>query len=138
MKKICYKISSVVLSALVLFSTLSFTIDMHYCGSRLVDVALFKEAKSCGMEQMQMLTSCGDMIKKKSCCKDKQVIIDGQDDLKDTLTQLSLEQQVFVTSFVYTYLNIVPDVNTSITSFIGHSPPIPDKDLQILYETFLI
>ncbi|MEW7277881.1 hypothetical protein ABW636_04745 [Aquimarina sp. 2201CG1-2-11] len=138
MKKVFHKIASVLLATLVLFSTLSFTVDMHYCGSRLVDVALFKEAKSCGMEQMQKLLSCGDTVKKKSCCKDKQVVIEGQDDLKDTVTKLTLDQEVFATSYIYTYQNIAPDVISSITSFIGHSPPIPDKDFQVLYETFLI
>ncbi len=138
MKEIFYKISAILMSAMVLLSTLSFTVGQHYCGDNLVDMALFKEAKSCGMEQVQFTNTCGDTIEKKSCCSDKQILLDGQDDLKDNTVKLSFEQQVFIISYAYSYLNLFKDLDASTPSFIGHPPPILDKDYQVLYETFLI
>ena len=38
------------MAIVVLFSTMSFTVDMHYCGDNLVETAIFHKAKGCGME----------------------------------------------------------------------------------------
>jgi len=121
----------------VLFSTMSFTVDMHYCGDTLVDSALFKKAKSCGME-MQNPSTEGCAITKKDCCNDQQVKIDGQDDLKSSFDQLTLEQQVFVTSFAYSYLNLFNGFNEDNTSFSESPPPLLVKQIFKLDECYLI
>ncbi len=138
MKELFYKISTVLMAIIVLFSTVSFTVDMHYCGDTLVDLAVFKEAKSCEMEEMQLPQNFDNTVKKKSCCTDRQIIFEGQDNLKDTPVKLSFQQQAFIISYTYSYLYLFEDSNTVFTSFIGHPPPLLDKDYQVLYETFLI
>ena len=50
----------------VLFSTMSFTMNMHYCGGTLVESAIFQKAKGCGMEMEKPSTEeCS--ITKKNC-----------------------------------------------------------------------
>jgi len=117
---------------------MSFTVDKHYCGDKLVDMAFFKEAKNCGMEQMKPTKECGDKMEKKSCCTDKQILIEGEDDLKNSPVKLTLEQQVFLVSLTYTYYNLLIPIDAPSNSFAGHPPPLLDKDYQVLYETFLI
>jgi len=81
----------------VLFSTMSFTVNMHYCGDTLVETTLFNKAKGCGME-MEKPSTEGCSITKKNCCDDKQLVIDGQDELKLNFDKLTFEQQQFVAS----------------------------------------
>ena len=50
MKQVFHKTLAISMSFVVLFSTMSFTINMHYCGDTLVETALFQKAKGCGME----------------------------------------------------------------------------------------
>lgn len=138
MKEFFHKISAIVLATLVLFSTMSFTVDMHYCGDNLVDIAFFKEAKTCGMEQMKPTKECGDKMEEKSCCTDKQIVVEGEDDLKNTVVNLSFEQQVFLVSFVHSYYNLFESTEAADTPFLERPPPLLDKDYQVLYETFLI
>jgi hypothetical protein len=138
MKEVFHKILALSMSVMVLLSTMSFTVDMHYCGNNLVDVALFKEAKTCGMEQMQPTEECGDKMEKKSCCTDKQIVVEGEDDLKISVVNLSFEQQVFLISYTYAYYNLFESTEATTTSYLGHPPPLLDKDYQVLYETFLI
>ena len=57
----------------VLFSTMSFTIDKHYCGDTLVDVAIFNKAKTCGMEIQQTDSNSGCSVMKKGCCSEEQL-----------------------------------------------------------------
>ena len=121
----------------VLFSTMSFTIDMHFCGDTLVDTALFREAKNCGME-MQKPSSSECSITKKNCCSDKQIIVDGQDELKRSFEKLTPEQQQFVASFIYSYLDLFEGFDKHVTSYETYKPPLVVKDIQKLDEVYLI
>ena len=89
----------------VLFSTMSFTLNMHYCGDTLVETAILHKAEGCGME-MEKPSTEGCSISKKKCCEDKQVVIEGQDELQLQVDNMSFEQQTFIASFVYTYINL--------------------------------
>ncbi|MBE7688979.1 hypothetical protein G1L02_12060 [Tenacibaculum finnmarkense] len=137
MKQIFHKIMSIVMTFVVLFSTMSFTVDMHYCGDELVDTAIFQKAKNCGME-MQKLSSKDCSITKKSCCSDKQVAVNGQDELKVSFDSLSFEQQKFVVSFIYTYINLFEGLQQNTTSFSGYPPTLIVKNIYKLDETYLI
>ncbi|MCC1483992.1 hypothetical protein J1C55_05260 [Winogradskyella sp. E313] len=120
------------LSILVLCSTMSITVEKHFCGGTLVDVALFSEAKGCGME----MTSESQM--KKPCCKNEVEIIQGQDELKVTPFQgLDLEQQLFVFSFTYSYLERFENRQDN-SAFIEYPPPLIVRQLYKLDEAYLI
>lgn len=43
------------MALLVFLSTLSFTIESHYCGDVLVDTSMFDAVDTCGMETQQKL-----------------------------------------------------------------------------------
>ncbi|MDL5514075.1 hypothetical protein QSE00_19835 [Arenibacter sp. M-2] len=137
MKQIFHKISSFLMAIVVLFSTMSFTIDMHYCGDNLVETAIFHKAKGCGME-MEKPSTDGCSIKVKDCCSDEQLIIDGQDELKISFDKLTFDQQVFVASFVYTYINLFEGLEKNVTSFRDYVPPLVIRQIYKLDETYLI
>ncbi len=122
----------------VLLSTTSFTMDLHYCGETLVDVALFAETEGCGMEMQQAKSNSACEIVKKSCCTDEQINHQGQDELKTSFEKLSFDQQAFVTSYVLSYVNLFEGLETNVVPFDGYPPPILIKDVQLLHETFLI
>jgi hypothetical protein len=122
---------------LVLFSTTSFTVDMHYCGDTLVETALFHNIKGCGMEMKKPSTE-GCAITKKNCCNDEQLVVDGQDELQVSVDKISFEQQLFVASFVYTYVNLLEGFDNKVFSFEKYKPPLVIKQLYKIDETYLI
>tara|TARA_R110002049_G_scaffold295172_1_gene482366 strand:- start:1195 stop:1611 length:417 start_codon:yes stop_codon:yes gene_type:complete len=138
MKSIFNKIASFSMALIVLFSTFSFAVEQHYCGDILVDFSLLGKAESCGMEIQQPSDSHKNNLEKKDCCDDVTLSISGQHDLKLSLEKLSFEQQQFVVSFVYGYLNLFEGLQENIVSFNHHPPPLLVKDIQILDQTFLI
>nr|WP_240573525.1 hypothetical protein [Aestuariibaculum lutulentum] len=121
----------------VLFTTMSFTVDMHYCGDTLVDMAVFHDAKDCGM-QMDMPSTDACTITKKNCCDDKQVVVEGQDELQQTLEKIAFHQQLFVTSFVYTYINLFEGEEQLDNFYTAYKPPLVSRQIYKLVETYLI
>lgn len=138
MKKSFFKISSFLMALVVLFSTFSFAVDQHYCGDVLVDFSFFGKAESCGMEVQQTSNTCEYDFIKKDCCHDKTLSIDGHNDLKISFEKLNLEQQKFVVSFIYSFINLYEGLDTKVLPFKDYSPPPLIRDVQVLDQTFLI
>ena len=116
MNSFLHKTIAVTLATLVLFTTMSFTVDMHYCGDALVDFSVVHNAKTCGMEKQESENDCHSVIQDDSCCSDKQVVVEGQDDLKISFDTLTFEQQVFVASF--SILILISSMFLILTSFL--------------------
>ena len=137
MKQVFHKILSFLMTFVVLFSTMSFTINMHYCGDTLVETAIFKKAEGCGME-MQNPSTDGCSIMKKNCCDNKQLVVEGQDELQLSFDKLTFEQQQFIASLIYTYIDLFEEYNKDINSFREYKPPLVVRQIYKLDETYLI
>ena len=137
MKQVTHKILSLAMAFVVLFSTMSFTFNMHYCGDTLVETALFQKVKGCGMDMKNPSTKdCS--ITKKNCCDEEQLVVDGQDELQLYFDKISLEHQVFIASFVYTYINLFEGFDDKRPPYEAYEPPLVRKQIFKLDETYLI
>lgn len=121
----------------VLFSTMSFTMNMHYCGGTLVETAIFHKAKGCGME-MEKPSAEGCSITKNNCCDDVQLVIDGQDELQLQVDKISFDQEVFIASFVYTYINLFESLDNNVSTYEEYKPPLVIRRIYKIDETYLI
>lgn len=132
LKQLLHKTFSISLALIVLFSTVSFTIEKHYCGDVLVDVAVFVEAEKCGMEAMEL-------AQKKSCCKDEIDVVEGQDELKTaSFEDLEFEQQQFLSAFIHSYINGFESLPKQTIPHKDYSPPNLVADIQVLDQVFII
>lgn len=138
MTKFFQKIMSFSLAILVLLSTFSFTVEKHYCGSILVDVSLFSEAKDCGMKMMEVSENSETEVKRKSCCKDEVTFIKGQDNLKSSFDQLDFPELSFTTVFIHDNILLYEISDKKENVFKQYIPPDLVWDFQILHETYLI
>ena len=140
MKEIFQKIASISMALIVLLSTMSFSVDMHYCGDHLVDFSMFDKVDTCMMkaEMSKTSSSCEIMEMEMSCCSDIEVTIEGQDDLKISFDQLTFDQQQFVFSFAYSFVSLLKTADENITPFKDYEPPPLLRDVHILDQTFLI
>ncbi len=125
------------MAIVVLFSTMSFTVDMHYCGDSLVDSAILHKAENCGMK-MQNPSSEDCNITIKDCCSDKQISIDGQVELNISIDTLTFDQQFFVALFVYSYSNIFEELEENITLHRDYTTPPVIRQIYKLDETYII
>lgn len=133
MKKAIHKILAILMTFVVLLSTMSFTISMHYCQGELVDTAVFQKAHACSME-----VNSGSTMKMEGCCNDQEIKIDGQDELKLPVADLNFDQQVFVVSFFHSYIELFQTTEERKNIFFDYPPPFIVKQIFKLDETYLI
>jgi len=139
MKQLIHKSMAIFMACVVLVTTMSFTVDMHYCGDNLVDFSFIQSAKTCGMEKVQATKGCEKpMLSENSCCSDEQMVKQGQDDLKTSFDTLSFEQQTFIAAFTYSYIKLFEGTASTDVSYKDYPPPFVKRDVQVLHQTFLI
>lgn len=125
------------MALVVLLSTMSFTIDKHYCGDFLVDTAIFKKAKTCGMKMGKSVGSDCETVKL-NCCSDKQIVFDGQDELKKGLDQLSIEQPQLVAILIVLTNYQFNNISNKAIPFREYKPPLVVRQIYKLDESYLI
>ena len=138
MNQFLKKISPLLMAFVVLFSTMSFSISKHYCGDNLVDSALFSKAESCGMELEKPSPNNDCSIQKSNCCSDVIKQFEGQNELETQVINLDFDQQLFIASFIYSYINLFEGLEKNIVPFKNYSPPLIVTDIQVLDQVFLI
>jgi hypothetical protein len=138
MKNGFHKITSLFLALLVLGSTMSFSVDKHYCGDHLIDVAIFGEAAPCEMMQSLDAKYGKDTYKKMGCCKNEQTVFEGQDELKMQFDQFTADQLVFLKAFTYSYTYLFVEADKHSASVTSHPPPLIITDYQVAYNQYLI
>ena len=138
MKEFLKKIGAILMAFVVLFSTMSFTVSEHYCGSHLVSIGVFSKATSCGMEKEIPSAINGCNIQNKDCCKDVVKQFKSQQVLKNNFSELNFNQQLFVTAFTYSYLNLFEGLENNIIPFKDYSPPLLVFDIHVLDQVFII
>lgn len=145
MKKGFQNSVSTVLALLVLVSTFSFTVDKHFCGSFLVDLAVFSKASTCSMDMhsdlcsMDMHSHSGiDLMDQDNCCRNQNISVEGQDELKVTFNSMDFDQQVFITAFTFSFTNLFIGLPQQVIPYKNYTPPLIVKDIPVLNDTFLI
>ena len=140
------------MALLMLLSSTGFSMDVHYCQDQLKGISLFGKAKSCHEKQEappchQTKKSCHHQedgiskADKDNCCHNETVVIE-KSDLDATPTQKAASQDVqldFVAAFMAVYVfNFNYSVRADYQPYAQYKPPLPDRDIQVLYQTFLI
>ncbi|MGM1056654.1 MAG: HYC_CC_PP family protein [Bacteroidota bacterium] len=145
MKKGFQKSVSTVLALLVLVSTFSFTVDKHFCGSFLVDQAVFSKASTCSTDMhsdscsMDMHSHSGtDVMDQDNCCSNQNISVEGQDELKISFNSMDFDQQVFIAAFPFSFNELFGVLPQQVILYKNYTPPLIVKDIPVLNDTFLI
>lgn len=133
-------ILSVMLALLVLVSSSSFTVNMHFCGGQVQSVSLIEEAAPCPMEVQLPPCHKKMAVKKSGCCEDKHVAYEG----KDFNTQVNdfsmLTWQTINWVAALPVIMEVIQVNEALafSNYTPYKPPIVGRDIPVLVQSFLI
>jgi hypothetical protein len=134
--KVFRTISALLLAVLVLVSSTSFMIGMHFCMGEVQNVSFFGKAASC--EKEQSLPPC-HRHEKVPCCEDETVMHRG-DDFKDSNAHhhsvapvgIDIERpHIFIAA-------IIPSDPLSRVLYYDYDPPLRSFDITIGQQVFRI
>ena len=133
------KIISILLSLLMLASSSGVAYAKHYCGDyeMLSEITLGEKDLSCGMV-MEIPACDQEEEDEHTCCDNQYTKVDTDDTFNKSTFDVNLNQD-FVLAFVSVFvLRSVDNFPSENHFFIAYSPPPLDRDMQVLYESFLI
>ncbi len=127
------------MAVLVLVSTTSFTVNMHYCGGELVDSALLVQAEGCGMEtDMHKQKTEGEAVDQQRCCAEKEMVFEGDQELKKNPTDHEFKDRLVLLA-TFLVLSYDLDPSSELHHFLQKDDPPGDKaPLYKLKESYLI
>lgn len=148
--RIPYRIIALLLAFLMFFTSTGFSMDVHYCQGKVKTISLFGKAKACSaneaatcyhrtsssVDKQNLQTS----VKKKKCCHNQNMAT-GSFEFEGTSSDLITLQDVqfeFIVAFVAAFVEHHSVLTNDYVSFNIHQIPIPDQDLHVLYQSFLI
>jgi hypothetical protein len=124
------------LALLVLVSSTSFMVGLHFCMGEVKSVSLFSKADQCRKATAVKVPSCH---KKNDCCQDQTVVHDGED-FKSTSEQIEcsalVSEYVPVTPILIS--EVIPSSESSRLERTVYDPPAPITDLTVSLSVFLI
>ena len=132
-----HKLMAVLMTIVVFLSTMSVTLDMHYCEGNLVQTTVFHKGKGCGMEEKNP-SSEGSLVFKKKCCEDKLTIIEAQNEIQQQLSNTSFQQQTFFVNINFDEINVFQGLVYFVPFYQQYRPPLVIKEIYKIDETYLI
>lgn len=140
------------MAMLVFVSSTGFSIDLHYCQGQIKSFSLIGEAESCHQKAEKQhckkqqkpcqaaqstpgkLGSC-----KKNCCSNKTIKVESNDEAKKLQsTELSQKQIKFLTTFIQVFLLEEIDLSKIIIPHLNYIPPLLNKNIPMLIQSFLL
>ena len=125
----------------VLMSSISHSVSFHICGGEIENVAIFGKAQSCedhGNACDHGGSTNHTSINQKGCCEDATVLIDSDkyaSKKTETITVESLYVFLPVAQLVQGFSSLK---GLTFNHFLHYRPPLIERDIIILVQTFLI
>ncbi len=103
---------------------------------QLANIAILGNVEGCEMPMNKQNSS--DSFAKVPCCNDVLEIVEATNSELKVANETKLDTFQFAKVFFTSYVLLFDGLPNQLVPFKNHSPPLLIKDIQILYETFLI
>ena len=143
------KFCAPLLALMVLVSSMTYNVDFHYCQGQLKSFSIFGKAKNCH-EMASKMPSCHHKKKNQentlscsegenNCCSNK--IVNLEADFDKTILNIDLLNQEYLSVVVantsFSFKSFFIERENEIP-FAHYKPPLIQKDIPVLFETFLL
>ena len=134
------RLSAILLSLIMLFSSMGITYSTHYCMGRAVESKLMigEHDLSCGMSEMD--NACDSEVARfmaPGCCDNTTLSIETEEDYQKQAQKFSLDNS-FLFAFSYTLLYSNSFNAEQSVAHSDHHPPPLEQDYLSLYQSFLL
>ncbi len=136
-------IVSVSLALLLLVANVGFSMNTHFCGGEAVETSfsIGLHNPDCGMDNMDEACEANlpieEQIMPQPCCENQHQLM--QLDENAAIQSLTVSTNfVFLVAFIHAFVQPILFADQSFTQNAFYDTPLPDKDIQVLFQTFLI
>ncbi len=136
------KIIAILILLLVTLNSVGLTFGTHYCGGKIVKAKLMigYSELDCGMNNLSINKVSSQKkvcVYSKSCCKNMYYTIDIDETVYQKL-EFSISEFQFLSAIIQFHFNLKELKNLIFLIRINYQPPIWYKDIQVLFQSFLI
>lgn len=137
------KILSVSLALIILFANIGFSMNTHFCGGEAVETSysIGLHSPDCGMDNMdgtcETTPPTEEQIIPQPCCENQHQLM--QLDEQATIQSGTVFTHfVFLAAFIAVFVQPVIIADHTFTQHTNYRAPLPDEDIQVLFQTFII
>jgi len=138
---------------MLLLSSTGFSIDLHYCQGDIKSFSLFGTAKSCHAKAEKSHCSKNKMTchsamaetgevddAQRKCCSNKSIEVSPDMDTQKIIAEQLTETNItFISAFVAVFcIGEIFDLAKLIIPHLNYIPPLLDKDIPVLIQSFLL
>jgi len=139
LKNIPLKISAILMTTLVLFSSSFVLIDQHYCKGKLKSFSVFGNAKECEMDMpICKLENHNISLSKSSCCANVLELKQGSIFKKNLDSNFSIQTSFFNSNNYFNLFEKLVGLTNNRGEYHNYSPPLIFKDVLIFIQCFRI
>jgi hypothetical protein len=136
------KVFAIVFTLLMLTSSVGITIATHYCNGKAVKTALSLGLADVECDMADRPASCGkndhsSALNKKNCCANDLVQVTVEDYTAPAVMHSSPDFH-FVAALATVYYNLYDVQASPEVRCEEYSPPLPDRNIQVMLQSFLI
>jgi len=138
-----HRIISLTLAIMMLFTSVGFSVDLHFCNGEFKSFSLIGEASSCHTAKKSCPHHANMIVEDdsavKDCCTNQSFEVDDLDADYNVSAEVELTdlQIQFVASFVHSFFALSPPREVS-SDFLDTKDQLPPRDIYVLLERFLI
>ncbi|HZB12283.1 MAG TPA: hypothetical protein VE467_04625 [Chryseolinea sp.] len=129
-------ISIFALAFLVLVSSSSFVVGIHWCRGEIFNLSVLSHAEGCGMEKN--VPPCHKQMVA-SCCEDDTILHEGEG-FKASLSDINISASPVLEIQLPAILvaEVIPLIPLLSPDYYNYDPPFRSHDLTVSYSVFLI
>ncbi len=127
--RIFKNIANTLLAIILLIATTGVTLNKHYCMGRLKSIAVNSHAEQCFDNEEDQMPCCKDISEELKI--EEVTTVDFDFDATPDLYQLAIVNYVLLE-------DITADFEFAKPHFKHYSPPLPDRDIPVFIQSFLI
>ncbi|MBD78605.1 MAG: hypothetical protein CL840_06785 [Crocinitomicaceae bacterium] len=138
-KTMLLKSLAVIVSVLTIVASVDWSINAHFCGDQLINLAFIGEAEGCGMDEARSTCEPNPLTEsyKGICCSNRDIVFTPEDVLSQLTAKKGLKKNQNTVELFDHSLPLVGLLKTTKTLCWGNSsPPWFFKDLFILHKVF--
>lgn len=145
-----YRPIALLMAILLLTSSVSFAVDMHFCKGELKSISFWGKAPSCHEQaaakitcphhQKMMLEQGAAALEKSNCCDNQTVQVEA-DHERQSQTAAELELNSSLQYFLIAYTtSLFPaeDIARTPARYLNYKPPLLPRDILVLTQSFLL